>query len=101
MSWQLMRLLVELSLNLHFFMRLRAAFGGGWWQLPVLFWLALMMLPIFFMRRGLIPPEAMEVLMWVGPIWTGFLIIFTVTALGFDLLRLVTGLAGSISGRSW
>lgn len=101
MSWQLMRLLVELSLSIHLFVRLRLAFSGGCWQLPVFLWMGLMMLPVFFMRRGFISAEAMEVLMWAWPVWLGFLVIFMVCAVGLDLARLAGGLAGALAGQSW
>ncbi|MDL2260194.1 hypothetical protein LJB99_04905, partial [Deltaproteobacteria bacterium OttesenSCG-928-K17] len=101
MSWQMMRLLVELGLSLHFFIRLRVAYGGGWWQAPVLAWVGLMLAPMFLQRKNIIPPAVMEALLWLWPLWLGFLVIFTVSALFFDISRLGLGLAGLLSGKSW
>lgn len=101
MSWQMMRLLVELGLGLYFFSRCRLAFGGGWWQLPLLIWLALMLGPVYLMRRGLVSQEAIEVLMWLGPMWLCYMVLFVLSSLGLDLARLGLGLAGRFSGHDW
>lgn len=101
MSWQMMRLLVELGLSLYFFARCRVAFGGGWWQLPAALWLGLMLVPMFFMRRGLLPQEAIEILMWLWPIWLGYMVLFVLSSLGLDLARLGLGLAGRLNGQNW
>ena len=101
MSFYAMRLLIELSLSLHFFIRLRAAFGGGWWQLPVLLWMGLMLIPIFMQGSGLVPRSVMDVLPYVWPLWLGFLLFFTLAAISLDGLRLLTGAAGAVSGHSW
>lgn len=101
MSWQMMRLLVEVGLSLYFFTRCRVAFGGGWWQLPVLLWLSLTLTPMFFMRRGLLSQEAIELLMWVWPVWLCYMVLFVLSTLGLDLSRLGLGLAGRMSGHDW
>lgn len=101
MSWQMMRFLVEVGFGLHLFVRLRVAFGGGWWQAPVLGWMGLMLLPLLFMRRGLIPAPLLELLLWLWPVWMGFLLLFTFSILSLDFIRLAGGLAGSLAGKSW
>ena len=101
MSFHTMRLLIELSLSLHFFIRLRVAFGGGWWQLPVLLWMALMLAPLLLQGAGLVPQSVMAGLLYVWPLWLGFLLFFTLSALALDAARLVTGAAGALGGRAW
>ncbi len=101
MSFYSMRLLLEVTLSLHFFLRCRAAFGGGWWQLPVLIGLGLLAAPQIFRGRPWLVDSWGEVLASAAPLWSGFLILFLVVAVGLDLARLLTGLAGLVSGRSW
>ena len=101
MSFYTMRLMIELILSLHFFLRLRLAFGGGWWQLPVLLWTALMLAPMLMQGAGVIPRPLMDILTQVWPIWLGYLILFFVVSLCFDFLHLGTGLAGSVCGHKW
>lgn len=95
----MMRLLVEVGLSLYLFSRCRLAWGRGWWQLPVLLWLALMLVPVFLMRRGLVSQSAIEVLMWLGPLWLGYTVLFALSSFGLDLIRLGLGLAGRLIGR--
>ncbi|UQZ90909.1 hypothetical protein C4J81_17500 [Deltaproteobacteria bacterium Smac51] len=101
MSFQTMRLIIELTLSLHFFIRCRVAFGGGWWQLPVLLWLVIMIVPQTLQGLDVLPEPVMGILLKIWPVWAGYLILFLVAALGLDLLRLLAGLAGAASGHSW
>ncbi len=96
MSFHTMRLIVEIGFSLHFFIRCRTAFGGGWWQLALLFWLIVMIVPL----EGFLP-EYLAGFSKLQPIWIGSLVLFTAAALGLDVLRLLTGLSGALSGHSW
>ncbi len=101
MSFQTMRLLIEIMLGLHFLFRCRAAFGGGWWQAPVLFWMALMLIPMLAQHRDLVPSLVTEVLLYIWPFWLGFLVFFALAGLALDLARLAGGLTGVMLGRNW
>lgn len=95
MSFHTMRLLIEIAFSLHFFLRCRFAFGGGWWQAPVLLCLIVVLLP------GEVMPGFMGGLLKFQPVWIGSLVLFTVAALGLDIARLLAGLAGALTRHSW
>ena len=113
MSFYLMRTIIEVSLSLHFFLRLKAGFVGFFWQLPVLLWLALTLSPHYLQKwlshyppaidkyLAQVTPALNEFQSSVTPMWMGFLIIFTVTCLGLDVIRLTAGLVGQIADKSW
>ena len=97
MSFRLMRLIFEAGLGLHFFLRLRLAFGGGWWQLPVLLILGVYLSPRVPYLRAWLPSQALDYILLFTPYITGFLICFTMLAIFFDLLRLLTMLFSAIA----
>ena len=102
MSFHLMRLILEVSLSLHFYIRLRVAFGVGNWQPLVIIWLLLMLAPLFFQEWiSKAPPELHNFMAQAWPLWVGFLILFTVVCLGLDLARLGVGLAGLAADKPW
>ncbi len=88
MTFGMMRLIIELGLSLHFFLRLRLAFGGGWWQAPVLLGLGLLLAPMFPQTRNLLPQPVLNIILQITPYWSGYLICFTVLSIALDLLRL-------------
>ncbi len=95
MSFHVMRLMMELILNAHLFLRCRAAFGWGWQLIPLFLWILLMLNP------GGLFPNSLPFVFKVKPLWTPALLLFLTAALGLDLLRLLLGLAGLVSGHSW
>jgi predicted MPP superfamily phosphohydrolase len=96
-----MRLMLEAALSLHFFLRCRAAFGGGWWQVPAVAGLVILAAPQISRARPWPDAAWGEFLAAAAPLWSGVLVLFLVAAVGLDLVRLLTGLAGWLGGRSW
>lgn len=82
------------------FWRLRAAFGGGWWQVPVLLLFAGLAALLLLTR----PPVRMampDVLYQCAHLWLGIMMITTVTFAGVDALRLVLYVTDRATGAAW
>jgi len=94
MSFQILRLLVTLGLALHFLVRLRLAYGSGHWFTAVALVLLVLILPQSWPDQVHSWPAA-EWLLTAGPLTLGYLILFLLAVLAFDLLRLA--LAGAVA----
>ena len=76
------------SCHAYLFFRMRVAFGGGWWQLPVILGFCLM--TAAYMTRRM-PPDFISpaLFYWVTMTWAGLLLITTTCVLTLDLSRVL------------
>lgn len=74
--------------HLYIFIRLRRAFGGGKWQIPVIFWLSLMSV-FWFMRFAKLPEPLFQAWQIVSHIWMGYAIFLTYCLVAADASALL------------
>lgn len=93
---------VYTSIHAYIFWRLRAAFGPGLWQYPVLIFFFAMIV-FGFMRRQQPQGPVTELIAWLSFIWMGLMLIavtwFVLLDLGLLSLRLVDFVAGTDAAR--
>jgi predicted MPP superfamily phosphohydrolase len=81
----------------YIFWRLRAAFGGGWWQIPALLLFAAMIGLVLLSRRPLWT-DLPEPLFKLGYLWLGCVMVSLSAFLCVDLLRLFLFVAAKVTG---
>lgn len=88
---------VSLLAYFYIFWNLRRFLGGGWWQLPVLAFMALM-LGAFVLRRRFPGNAQAETLLQISYYWMGFALIALSWLLAADIARLLARLLDMLGG---